>query len=147
MEPIILIQTEQDLIEFQMLMGVQREPATLIGDPTLLRELISNLVDNALKYTPAGGQVTLHCHSDEEAVLIEVADSGPGIPPAERERVFERFHRVAGTQPSGSGLGLPIAREIARSHGGTITIEDGPDGGSSVRVRLPLKRAAVEATA
>lgn len=127
--------------------GVQREPATLIGDPTLLRELISNLVDNALKYTPAGGQVTLHCHSDEEAVLIEVADSGPGIPPAERERVFERFHRVAGTQPSGSGLGLPIAREIARSHGGTITIEDGPDGGSSVRVRLPLKRAAVEAAA
>lgn len=118
--------------------GVQRDAATITGDPTLLRELIANLVDNALKYTPAGGQVTLRCAVVGEVVEIEVSDNGQGIPEHERERVFERFHRLPDAMASGSGLGLPIAREIVAGHHGTIVIASGTDGkGTCVQVRLP----------
>ena len=120
-------------------LGVEREHASLAGDPTLLRELLANLVDNALKYTPDGGQVTLSCRRGRDAAIeIEVSDNGPGIPEAERERVFERFRRLPGGGASGSGLGLPIAREIARAHGGSIAIAAPADGrGTRVSVRLP----------
>lgn len=122
--------------------GVQREPVEIDGDPTLLRELIANLVDNALKYTPPGGQVTLCCRSAGATVEIEVCDNGEGIPQSERERVFERFYRVPGALASGSGLGLPIAREIVAGHRGTIVIADGADGrGTCVRVSLPAEGA------
>lgn len=122
-------------------LGIHREPLRLVGDPTLLQELVANLMDNALKYTPAGGSVTLRCALEGEVVAIEVSDSGPGIPTEVREQVFERFYRHAGTQADGSGLGLSIAREIVRCHGGTIAIEAGADGhGTCVRVCLPRTR-------
>lgn len=118
--------------------GVQREAVTMKGDPTLLRELIANLVDNALKYTPPGGQVTLRCAAAGDTVDIDVDDDGPGIPEAAREQVFERFYRLADAAASGSGLGLPIAREIAHCHGGTIAIGSAEGGrGTRVAVRLP----------
>lgn len=122
--------------------GVQRDASTITGDPTLLRELISNLVDNALKYTPAGGQVTLRCEHLGDRVEIDVSDNGQGIPAHERERVFERFHRLPGAMASGSGLGLPIAREIVIGHHGSIAITSGADGkGTCIQVRLPVKPA------
>jgi len=118
--------------------GMQREAATIPGDPTLLRELVANLVDNALKYTPAGGQVTLRCELVGEVVEIDVSDNGPGIPEHERERVFERFHRLPDATAPGSGLGLPIARQIVAGHRGSITIASAADGtGTCVQVRLP----------
>lgn len=120
-------------------LGVEREPVRMTGDPTLLQELIANLMDNALKYCDQGGKVSLHCAYEGEQVRIEVVDDGPGIPREVREQVFERFYRHAGTRASGSGLGLSIAREIVRGHGGSITIDDGPDGrGTRVRVLLPI---------
>ncbi len=122
--------------------GVQREPITITGDPTMLQELIANLVDNALKYTPTGGCVTLRCTCEGDFVAIEVVDDGAGIPEAVRERVFERFYRLpdAGASGSGSGLGLAIAREIVHCHRGSISIDAGDDGrGTCVRVRLPLE--------
>ena len=123
-------------------LGVEREPVRLHGDPTLLQELIANLMDNALKYGRAGGMVGLRCVMQDEHVLIEVCDDGPGIAPAVREQVFERFYRHAASQADGTGLGLSIAREIVRSHGGHIAIDDGPNGrGTCVRVSLPLNRA------
>ena len=123
-------------------LGIEREPVRVHGDPTLLQELIANLMDNALKYGRAGGMVGLRCVIEDDHVLIEVCDDGPGIAPAVREQVFERFYRHAGSQASGSGLGLSIAREIVRSHGGRIAIDDGPNGrGTCVRVSLPLNRA------
>ncbi|MCB1965649.1 MAG: sensor histidine kinase [Candidatus Accumulibacter sp.] len=118
--------------------GIQRDVATVTGDPTLLRELIANLVDNALKFTPAGGQVTLRCVHTATVVEIDVSDSGPGIPEHERNRVFERFHRLPDATTVGSGLGLPIAREIVCGHRGSITITSCADGkGTNVQVRLP----------
>jgi two-component system sensor histidine kinase TctE len=118
--------------------GVQRNSSEITGDPTLLRELIANLVDNALKYTPAGGLVTLRCAPAGDTVEIDVSDNGQGIPEHERERVFERFHRMPDAMASGSGLGLPIAREIVAGHHGSIAISNGPGGkGTCIQVRLP----------
>ncbi|RPH45131.1 MAG: sensor histidine kinase [Burkholderiales bacterium] len=100
----------------------------VVGHPILLRELLNNLVDNALRYTPREGTVTVRVVADGDRVFLEVEDSGPGIPEAERELVFERFYRVLGTGVDGSGLGLPIVREIADQHGATIEIDDARPG-------------------
>lgn len=95
------------------------------GHPLLLRELIRNLVDNALQYTPAGGTVTVRVVDDPfgQVVVLQVEDSGPGIPPAEREQVFQPFYRALGTNVDGSGLGLAIVREIAVQHDAQVTLE------------------------
>ena len=96
------------------------------GHPLLLRELIRNLVDNALQYTPAGGTVTVRVMDDPfgQVVVLQVEDSGPGIPHAEREQVFQPFYRTLGTDVDGSGLGLAIVREIAAQHDAQVTLED-----------------------
>jgi two-component system, OmpR family, sensor histidine kinase TctE len=96
----------------------------LRGQPVLIRELIRNLVDNALHYTPAGGTVTVRLIADPfgQVMVLQVEDNGPGIPAAERERVFQPFYRALGTQVDGSGLGLAIVREIALRHGAQVTV-------------------------
>jgi two-component system sensor histidine kinase TctE len=101
-------------------------PLEILGDGMMLRELLSNLIDNALRYTPAGGSVTVRVRSDAGQALLEVEDTGPGIAPGERPRVFERFYRILGSSASGSGLGLAIVREIARQHGAEIEIFNNP---------------------
>jgi len=120
----------------------QAKVAMVNGDPTMLQELVVNLVDNALRYTPAGGVVTVGIERAGEDWLLSVRDNGPGIPVHERERVFERFYRVLGSGPDGSGLGLAIAKEIAESCGGAITLAN-PESGSGllVMVRLPVLEA------
>jgi len=101
-------------------------PVVIAGQPLMLRELLSNLIDNALRYTPAGGSVTVRVRRDGERALLEVEDTGPGIAPNERERVFERFYRILGSNTQGSGLGLAIVREIAQQHGAEIDIFNNP---------------------
>ena len=98
----------------------------IVGQPMLVRELIRNLVDNALQYTPAGGTVTLRLMPDPygQVMVVQVEDTGPGIPEGEREQVFQPFYRALGTDVDGSGLGLAIVKEIADKHAATITIED-----------------------
>jgi two-component system sensor histidine kinase TctE len=96
------------------------------GNATMQRELLSNLIDNALRYTPSGGSVTVRVRSDDESAILEVEDTGPGIPPVERPHVFERFYRILGSSADGSGLGLAIVREIARQHGAEIDIFNNP---------------------
>jgi two-component system sensor histidine kinase TctE len=100
--------------------------ALVSGNALLLRELIRNLVDNALQYTPAGGTVTVRLVDDPfgQVVVLQVEDSGPGIPANEREKVFRPFYRTLGTDVDGSGLGLAIVREIAQQHGAQIQLED-----------------------
>jgi len=119
-------------------------PLMIDGVPLLLRELLSNLVDNAIKYTPTGGHVTVRTRADGMAV-IEVEDNGIGIPVDERSSIFERFYRVLGTDAEGSGLGLPIAAEIAELHQARIDLLTGANGdGSLFRVSFPRHRETGE---
>ncbi|MCU0928923.1 MAG: ATP-binding protein [Burkholderiaceae bacterium] len=117
------------------------EPVRVAGSDAAWRILAANLVDNAIRYTPAGGHVEVHVAADDTHVVLEVADDGPGIPGDERERVFDRFVRGAGVDAPGSGLGLAIVRQVAQLHGAAVTLGDGPGGrGLAVRVTVPLAR-------
>ncbi len=116
------------------------ECATVIpvrGDPEALRILVRNLVDNAVRYTPAGGSVLVRCTSSAGGSVLEVDDTGPGIPAAERGRVFDRFFRRAAVQESGTGLGLAIVKAIGERHGARIALDDAPGGGLRVTVAFP----------
>lgn len=116
-------------------------PATALlldGHGPLLTELVHNLVENAIRYGGDGGRVTVSLSGDDTVICLRVEDIGPGIPPEERNRVFERFYRALGTEVSGTGLGLAIAREIVASHDGSIELQDRqPLPGLVVVVQLP----------
>ncbi|WP_322047826.1 sensor histidine kinase [Paraburkholderia sp. J67] len=124
--------------------------AIVDGNPVMLREMLSNLIDNAIRYTPVGGRITVRVRPEPaaRAVHLEVEDTGIGIPAAERERVQERFYRILGRDGDGSGLGLAIVREIATMHGGTLAIDDNVYqeaprlAGTLVRVTLRLRAAS-----
>jgi two-component system sensor histidine kinase TctE len=121
-------------------LGFELAPAPVAGEPNLLAEFAANLVDNALHYTPHGGEVTLRTGRRDGRVFLEVEDNGPGIPAAERGRVFERFHRVKGTPGEGTGLGLAIVREIAHRHGAAIEVGAAPSGrGTVITVSFPVQ--------
>ena len=108
------------------------------GNAFLLQEMLANLIDNAIRYTQQGGQVTVRVAVGPDAVALSVEDNGPGIPELERERVFERFYRVLGTRVEGCGLGLAIVREIALSHRADVTLAAGAGGqGTIARVAFP----------
>jgi signal transduction histidine kinase len=114
----------------------------LAGDPVRLAQVIDNLVSNALKFTPSGGSVEVRLRAEEGMAVLEVEDSGLGIPEEEQERLFERFFRSSNAMESaipGTGLGLTITKAIVERHGGTIEVESEANAGTSVRVRLPLK--------
>lgn len=118
-------------------LGFELAPARVLGEPDLIQELAASLVDNAVKYTPAGGVVTLTTGQHDGRPCLEVRDNGPGIPESERDRVFERFHRGRGAAGAGSGLGLPIAREIAYRHAASIVLDVPPGGGTRIIVCFP----------
>jgi len=104
-------------------LGFELDPAPLRGERFMLRDLVDNLVDNALRYTPQGGTVTVRTSMGSDGAVLEVEDSGPGIPAAKRARVFQRHVRLD-QQSSGSGLGLAIVRDIAKVHGATAAVAD-----------------------
>ncbi|MEP7181912.1 MAG: sensor histidine kinase [Betaproteobacteria bacterium] len=109
-------------------LGFSLEHVEIVGDALLLPELLGNLIDNALLYTPAGGTVTVSCGIEDGRPCLAVEDTGRGIPEAERGHVLERFYRVAGTPGDGSGLGLAIVREVVDRHGAAMRIETPPTG-------------------
>jgi two-component system OmpR family sensor kinase len=120
------------------------DDAGVDGPPDALIILLRNLVDNAIKYTPAGGTVDLDLRrvpgvkSAPGRVILSVEDSGPGIPADERERVFNRFYRVPGSEAGGSGLGLAIIKSIAERHGAVLTLDRSDRlGGLKVKVDFP----------
>lgn len=123
-------------------LGFELAPAPLEGDAFQLRDLVDNLVDNALRYTPPGGRVTVGCAraGEGEAILFTVEDSGPGIPAARRAAVFERFVRLD-DKTTGSGLGLAIVRDIALAHGATVVLDTAQGGGTRVTVRFAASPA------
>lgn len=108
------------------------------GNKLMLRELVTNLLDNAVRYTQRGGSVTLRIKQESPHVVVEVEDNGPGIPEEERGHVFERFYRGPDAEQEGSGLGLAIVREIARSHEAAIALDSAP-GGDGLLVRVTLR--------
>jgi two-component system sensor histidine kinase TctE len=108
----------------------------------MLREMLSNLIDNAIRYTPAGGRITVRVRTDDDdldLVHLEVEDTGLGIPAAERERVVERFYRILGRDGDGSGLGLAIVKRIVEDHQGQLDIADRPGRtGAVVAMRFAI---------
>ena len=111
--------------------------AMIDADAARLRELLNNLLDNAIRYSRRGGRVTVRASADPSP-RVAISDDGPTIPTTERERIFERFHRLLGDHADGSGLGLAIVREIATLHGATITLTDDADGvGNTFTVAFP----------
>src|SRR6202008_3248958 len=117
--------------------------ATVAGEGEALRTLLRNLVDNAVRYTPPGGRVDVTVEAPPAGPRLTVSDDGPGIPPEERVRVFDRFYRRAGTEPPGSGLGLAIVKAIAEAHGAAVSRADGPRGvGLAVSVRFIVPASA-----
>jgi len=120
-------------------LGVQRADAAEVeGQPDALMILLRNLVDNAIKYTPQGGTVDVSVVAEHGGVRVTVEDSGPGIPPAERERVFDRFYRVPGSDAAGSGLGLAIIKSIAERHDATLALGESKRlGGLEATVTFP----------
>lgn len=116
-------------------LGLDAEPnVRVLGDRDALRTLVRNLVDNAVRYTPAGGRVQVRTAKTPQGAVLEVTDSGPGIAAADRERVFDRFYRRASAPDGGSGLGLAIVKAIADRHGARVTLADVPGGGLQVTV-------------
>ncbi len=120
--------------------------AVVLGDRLRLGQLLSNLVSNAIKFTPEGGQVSIRVREQDGTCQVEVTDSGIGIPAADRTHLFERFYRAStATGTAGSGLGLAISKTIAEAHGGTIRIADSSGSGTRVLVEIPL-HVAVQVT-
>ncbi|WP_199099623.1 sensor histidine kinase [Dyella sp. ASV21] len=119
-------------------LGADAQPAQVSGVYWLLHELLINLIDNAIRHTPEGGNITVRCGVENQHAFLEVDDSGSGIPLDERDKVRERFYRGAGSPPDGCGLGLSIVDEVARVHGGQLTILDGSSGGGTrMRIDFP----------
>jgi len=118
------------------------EEGTVKGDKRLVKQLLFNLVDNAIKYTPAGGGITLSLEKTQPSALILIEDSGIGIPQESLPHIFDRFYRVdkaKSREIGGSGLGLSICKWIAEAHGGTIEVSSRLGYGTKVSVRLPLQ--------
>jgi signal transduction histidine kinase len=117
---------------------VDPEPATLEGDPTRIRQLVTILVDNAIRHSPRGGDVDVTVRAGEGVAWIEVADQGPGVRPEDMPHVFDRFYRGQGAPSGGTGLGLAIARWIVERHGGRIGVANREAGGAVFRAELPV---------
>jgi signal transduction histidine kinase len=113
---------------------------TVYGDETQLTSMFTNLVDNAVKYTPPGGRVEVVGGSEGSEIIISISDTGIGIPEGKIPRIFERFYRVDKARSKatgGTGLGLSIVRHVAQNHGGRVTVESTPNEGSTFTVYLP----------
>jgi two-component system sensor histidine kinase TctE len=115
------------------------------ANPTLIKELIRNLLDNALNYTPSSmakpGVITARVLTDSpgKSLVLQVEDSGPGVPEAERKLIFQPFYRALGTEADGTGLGLPIVMEIAQQHGATVGLEDTQPGKNPPGARFSVR--------
>jgi signal transduction histidine kinase len=130
--------THDSALARQIDLSLDATPNTWVhGDREAIRILVRNLVDNAVRYTPPHGSVQVRCRSSTEGALLEVTDTGPGIPAADRERVFDRFYRRATVQEGGTGLGLAIVKAIAERHGAQVVLAEAPGGGLRVAVRFP----------
>lgn len=129
-------------------LAVDLHPATVSGDADRLGQVTANLLANAARYTPRGGTVQLAVAAQAALATVTVTDTGPGVAPEERERIFDRFVRgAAASGTAGSGIGLAVVRELVTAHGGRVRVTDAPGGGSRFVVTLPAAPAAPDPTA
>jgi two-component system sensor histidine kinase KdpD len=136
-----LARMEKALARHRVVTAVPADLPLVPVDALLIERVLVNLLDNAVKYTPEGATIWVSASSDEGRLEIEVADDGPGLPPGEEERVFEKFFRASSSQRRGFGLGLAICRAIVAAHGGVIRAENRAAGGVAFRFTLPLQGA------
>ena len=108
------------------------------GDAERLRQLVDNLISNAIKYSESGGEVKVEAATDDGHVVVHVRDSGPGIGAEHQAQIFEKFGRVAGSTKPGTGLGLFLSRSFAEAHGGSLDVESTPGEGAVFTLRLPV---------
>ncbi|HEX7687079.1 MAG TPA: ATP-binding protein [Burkholderiaceae bacterium] len=130
-------------VEREIALNVAADEAMLADvDEALMQRVLLNLLSNAFKFSPAGSAISVGVRSEEEQVVIEVADGGPGVPQGSREAVFERFRQLdggPGRRHPGTGLGLAIVREFVQLHGGSASVDDAPGGGARFTIRVPLR--------
>jgi signal transduction histidine kinase len=121
---------------------VEQDLDTVIVDEEKIFRVLSNLLDNALKFTPAGGEVLLEIVMQDETLFVDVRDSGPGVPIEFRDRIFDLYAQVPGTEGRrrGTGLGLAFCKLAVEAHRGDIWVEPNPGGGSRFRIRLPINK-------
>lgn len=123
--------------ERQLQLTVRTQPTPVWGDETRLRQVVTNLLMNAVKFVPAAGSVTVSISRIEDEVELSVCDNGPGISAEDLDHVFERFYRGRQVRTGGSGIGLAVVAALVRAHGGHVTVANAPRGGACFRVRLP----------
>jgi two-component system sensor histidine kinase GlrK len=133
------------LVAQRVRLNVQVEDLTPSADRSKVRLILDNLLSNAIKFTPRGGTISMHARAEGEQLILDVMDSGPGIPVAERNRIFEAFYQgkiPQGGHVKGTGIGLSVVTEFVSAHGGGIEILEAQAGGAHFRVRLPLRQGA-----
>lgn len=139
-----IIRPQADLEVISLEAEFDRSIAPIHGDRNRLKQVLLNLLTNAIKYNERGGKVLVHLHRDQNHVLLDVQDTGRGIPPEAMQRIFDRFYRVSGLESSipGTGLGLAIAKKIIENHGGSIHVDSKPGEGSIFTLRFPTTSAS-----
>jgi two-component system sensor histidine kinase GlrK len=141
----VLENQQLTLVAQRVRLDVQVEDLAPLADRAKLRLILDNLLSNAIKFTPRGGNISIHARREREQLVIDVTDSGPGIPADERNRIFEAFYQgktPQGGHVKGTGIGLSVVTEFVNAHGGSIEILDAASGGAHFRVRLPLRHSA-----
>src|SRR6204780_4858250 len=141
----VLKNQQLTLIAQRVRLDVQVEDLTPLADRGKVRLILDNLLSNAIKFTPRGGTISIHAKSERDQLVLDVMDSGPGIPVDERNRIFEAFYQgktPQGGHVKGTGIGLSVVTEFVNAHGGSIEILEAPAGGAHFRVRLPLRHSA-----
>jgi two-component system sensor histidine kinase GlrK len=141
----VLENQQLTLVAQRVRLDVQVEDLTPLADRGKVRLILDNLLSNAIKFTPRGGTISIHARAEREQLIFDVMDSGPGIPPDERNRIFEAFYQgktPQGGHVKGTGIGLSVVTEFVNAHGGSIEILEAKTGGAHFRVRLPLRQAA-----
>ena len=140
----VLENQQLTLVAQRVRLDVHVEDLTPMADRGKVRLILDNLLSNAIKFTPRGGTISIHARGEREQLILDVMDSGPGIPPDERKRIFEAFYQgktPQGGHVKGTGIGLSVVTEFVSAHGGGIEIHEAKAGGAHFRVRLPLRQA------
>jgi two-component system sensor histidine kinase GlrK len=141
----VLENQQLTLIAHRVRLDVQVEDLTPRADRGKVRLIMDNLLSNAIKFTPRGGTISIHARGEREQLILDVMDSGPGIPAEDRKRIFEAFYQgktPQGGHVKGTGIGLSVVTEFVNAHGGGIEIHEAKTGGAHFRVRLPLHQPA-----